>query len=100
MFDNERYITKGVNEGIPFLTTIFLWDMIEEARRKTQLDYLQVFELYVVHDDGKPMQKVIHTQEQPTYKNVKAFPCDKPVRAKIFCIDDETHSTMLLASEY
>ncbi len=100
MFQNSRYITRGIQAKIPTFTTMILWEMIETARRETQLDYLQVFRLYPAHEQGNDMQKVIHTQEQPPYRKTFDFPCENPVRAKIFCIDDETHSTMLLADEY
>ncbi len=100
MFQNERYITWGIQSEIPAFTTVILWEMIEEARQKTTLDYLQVFQLYPSHENGMAIQQIIHTQEQPPYKRTVSIPCDTPVRAKIFCIDDETHSTMLLAEEY
>lgn len=100
MFQNSRYITRGIQAEIPAFTTMILWEMIETARWETPLDYLQVFQLYPAHEQDVAMQKVIHTQEQPPYGKTLCFPCENPVRAKIFCIDDETHSTMLLADEY
>lgn len=100
MFQNDRYITRGIQTEIPVFTTILLWEMIEAARQETTLDYLQVFRLYPTCEKGEPMQKIVHTQEQPPYRKTLCFPCENPVRAKIFCIDDETHSTMLLADEY
>lgn len=100
MFQNSRYITRGIQAEIPAFTTMILWEMIETARQEVPLDYLQVFRLYPAHEQGVTMQKVIHTQEQPPYRKTLCFPCENPVRAKIFCIDDETHSTMLLADEY
>ena len=100
MFQNSRYITRGIQAEIPAFTTMILWEMIETARQETPLDYLQIFRLYPVHEQGVAMQKGIHTQEQPPYSKRLCIPCENPVRAKIFCIDDETHSTMLLADEY
>ena len=41
-----------------------------------------------------------HTQEEPPYERIFTFPSDYPITAKIFVIDDETHTTMLLAEEY
>ena len=29
MFKNQPYLTKGVNERIPLLTQLFLWNLIE-----------------------------------------------------------------------
>ena len=100
MFQNDRYITRGIQTEIPVFTTILLWEMIEAARQETTLDYLQVFRLYPAYEKGESMQKIVHTQEQPPYQKTVCFPCEHPVQAKIFCIDDETHSTMLLADEY
>lgn len=100
MFKNDKYITRGINASISVLTQIMIWDMIETARSKTELDYLQVFKLSPETKDGLLMQKIIHTQEQPEYKNCIYIVCDDPITPTIFCIDDEDHSTMLLAKEY
>ena len=43
MFQNSRYITRGIQAEIPAFTTIILWEMIETARRETPLDYFDVF---------------------------------------------------------
>ena len=59
-------------------------------------DYLQVFRLTT--DDTT--QHIIHSQEQPPYERKLEFHTDEPITAKIFVIDDETHTTMLLAEEY
>ena len=59
-------------------------------------DYLQVFSLSEYN--GK--QRIIHTQEIPEYKKEYVLNISKTVTAKVFVIDDETHSTMLLANEY
>lgn len=50
-------------------------------------------------NNGK--QRIVHSQEVPEYKREYLFNTDAPVFiGKIFVIDDETHSTMLLAEEY
>ena len=59
-------------------------------------DYLQVFSLFC--EDG--MQIIKHTQEMPEYERKHVLSSSMPVTAKIFVIDDKTHSTMLLAEEY
>ena len=95
MFKNQRYVTSGINSELPQLTQIILWGLIDtmEVVRK---DYLQVFCLSA---DGEN-QRIIHEQEQPEYRKEYLFPSDNPVTAKVFVIDDESHSTMLLAEEY
>ena len=45
-------------------------------------------------------QHIVHEQEQPLYRYELDVPCDDAVDAKVFVIDDLTHSTMLLAEEY
>ena len=62
-----------------------------------QQDYLQVFEL----SEEKGEQKIEHSQEVPEYKWEHLFNVGTFIfSGKVFVIDDETHSTMLLASEY
>lgn len=97
MFNNPRYITKGINDTVPVALQLLIWNLIDNMNISHK-DYLQVFELS--EDDGK--QKIIHKQEQPAYE--KAYSLNSAntsfLYAKIFVIDDHTHSTMLLASEY
>jgi hypothetical protein len=50
--------------------------------------------------DGVILQKIIHEQEQPVYKKEYIIPSEHPVNLKVYVIDDEDHSTMLLSSEY
>lgn len=59
-------------------------------------DYLQVFTLTKTPTG----QHIVHEQEQPPYRYELNVPCDDAVNAKVFVIDDLTHSTMLLAEEY
>lgn len=102
MFNNKRYLTKGILRGIPIEIQMIIWAMIEELKNKIKtVDYLQVFELTTIYDTaGKPEQHIKHFQEQPPHKVEITVKCDVPVKEKIYVIDDETHSTMLLASEY
>jgi hypothetical protein len=94
MFDNQRYLTRGVDESIPLRLQTLLWEMIDLL--PPERDYMQVFRL----EPFGGMQQVIHTSEEPEYKKVFLFPSDDPVTAKIYVIDDDTHTTMLLAEEY
>lgn len=100
MFDKEKYITKNIQNQLPQETILFLWTLIDEARQQTELDYLQIFNLSKVIVDGVTMQKVTHIQEQPKYKNEVFLLCSNAINNKVYCIDDETHSTMLFANEY
>ena len=78
-----------------------MWDMIDEARKQRQtLDYLQVFVLRPVHQNGVKMQEIVHKQEQPWRKKKITVESESPISAKIFVIDNESYITMLLNYEY
>lgn len=95
MFKNPRFCTRGINETVPILTQIVLWNLID-SMEVSEKDYLQVFKLTT---DGTT-QHITHSQEQPSYERQLEFRTSEPITAKIFVIDDETHTTMLLAEEY
>ena len=95
MFNNPKYLTKGVQSSIPGWLVILLWHLIEIMPVEHK-DYLQVFRLRQTATG----QHITHTQEQPPYQYELDVPCTDAVTAKIFVIDDGTHSTMLLAKEY
>ena len=95
MFENDRYITKGVETTIPLYLQVIMWELVETLPGPK--DYLQVFKL----SDDCGRQKIVHLQEQPEYeKEHILIAVDGAVCDKVFVIDDETHTTMLLASEY
>ena len=100
MFTNKRYITCGISSAIPEKIQLALWSMIDNLRTSThiEVDYLQIFRLSI--QNGK--QKIIHRQDQPVYckEILVAFIWNPVENAKIFVIDDGTHSTMMLAEEY
>ena len=94
MFQNQRYLTRGVGDTIPLQLQMFIWTCID--RLPNTCDYLQVFRL-------KPfggMQQIEHTAEEPAYRKIYLFPIDNPITAKIYVIDSEIYCTMLLAEEY
>ena len=95
MFNNQRYVTRGISNELPLMLQIILWGLID-SMEVVEKDYLQVFCLSA--ESG--IQKIIHKQEHPEYSKEYLFPSEAPITAKIFVIDDETHSTMLLAEEY
>ena len=105
MFENQKFLTRGVMAEIPSWLTNLMWHMVltMEVPRKDYLtmeveekDYLQVFALTKTPTG----QHIVHEQEQPLYRYELDVPCDDAVDAKVFVIDDSTHSTMLLAEEY
>lgn len=94
MFNNDRYLTCGVDNSIPIELQLFLWECVD--RMPAPRDYLQVFEL-------KPLgilQSITHSSEEPAYKMEYVIPMENPIAEKVYIIDDGDHSTMLLASDY
>jgi len=101
MFKNDRYLTKGVTNVIPYYLQVAMWLAIDEMEVISK-DYLQVFRLSKIVENGVEKQFVVHTQEQPNYKMENRIPTGniKIVTEKIFVIDDGTHTTMMLAEDY
>ena len=94
MFDNERYLTCGVDSSIPLELQLFLWNCVDGLPEPR--DHLQVFDLKQVGI----LQCITQRSEEPEYRKTYLIPSDSPVSNKIYIIDDGDHSTMLLASEY
>ena len=92
MFENQKFLTHGITAQLPLWMINMLWLMILTSEK----DYLQVFTLTKTPTG----QHIVHEQEQPLYRYELDVPCDDAVDAKVFVIDDLTHSTMLLAKEY
>ena len=93
--NKPRYLTRGVDAEIPLEIQLFLWNAIDHMPEPK--DYLQVFRL----SDVNGLQVIEHTAEQPEYKMQYILTqIEKPVIAKIYCIDSEEYCTMLLAEEY
>ena len=94
MFNNQRYLTKGVQSEIPTPLQLFMWSCIDKLPEER--DYFQVFRL----ENFNGIQKIPHFSEQLEYRKEYLIPTDKPITSKVYIIDSDTYSTMLLASEY
>ena len=94
-FTGQRYLTRGVQNEIPFDLQMFMWYLINQLPESK--DYLQVFRLSV-SDNGN--QHIIHEQEVPEYRREYDIQVDTSINAKVYVIDDGDHCTMLLAEEY
>ena len=94
IFNNRKFITRGVAENIPIPLQLLMWEMIRTL--PVDKDYLQVFSLS--EKDGK--QRIIHTQEEPEYEKEYVLKLTPITTGKVFVIDDKTHSTMLMNYEY
>ena len=95
MFNNQKFLTRGVMAEIPSWLTNLMWHMVLTMEVEEK-DYLQVFRLTKTPTG----QHIVREQEQPLYRYELDVPCDDAINAKVFVIDDLTHSTMLLAEEY
>lgn len=94
MFQNARYLTRGIHAEIPPELQIFIWNCIDQLPETC--DYFQVFKL----EPMGQMQRISHTSEQPEYKMEYLIPSENPITAKLYVIDSIDYSTMLLAEEY
>lgn len=94
MFNNQRYLTKGVQAEIPLALQLFMWGCIDGMPEPK--DYFQVFKL----ENSGGLQKITHFSEQPEHHKEYMIPTDKPITSKVYIIDSDEYSTMLLAEEY
>lgn len=98
MFENKRSETCGVQAAIPRPARNLLWYLVDTMEVEEK-DSLQLFHLEAVSENGVERQKIVHTQENPPYEQVRIADLN-PVDAKVCVIDDGDHTTMLLAGEY
>ena len=93
----KRYITCGIKDQVPMDIQLFCWQCYEKVKASGEYDYLQVFELKQV---GEQDQQIEHRQEVPKYNQVYQLRAIHPINQKIFIIDEEETTIMLLAEEY
>jgi len=94
MFNNQRYLTRGVQAEIPLELQLFMWGCIDKLPEER--DYFQVFKMESLNG----IQKITHFSEQPEHHREYIIQTDNPITAKVYIIDSDTYSTMLLAEEY
>lgn len=94
MFNNQRYLTRGVQAEIPLELQLLMWSCIDGLPEER--DYFQVFRL----ENFNGIQKLTHFSEHPAHQREYFIPAASPITAKVYIIDSNTYSTMLLAEEY
>ena len=101
-FDGKRYITRGINEKIPLEVQLMMFAGLDVMRDKTdgELDYLQIFKLETIENDGVLTLHIHHEQEVPEAEKDYIYPVCKRIDEKVYIIDSEEYVTMLLAEEY
>ena len=106
MFDTQenRYITRGVNEQVPKEIQQRSFQLIDEKVKQAeiQLDYLQIFEFN--RDNQRGTITIVHRQEEPFFIDYSEIRITKelvnfPIK-KLWVIDDHTQQTRLLPEEY
>lgn len=106
MFNTQenRYITRGVNEQVPKEMQQRCFQLIDEKVKQAdvQLDYLQIFEFN--RDDQRGTITIIHRQEEPFFIEYHECRITDALTSfqikKLWVIDDHTRQTMLLPEEY
>ncbi|MGL5639514.1 MAG: DUF960 family protein [Cetobacterium sp.] len=97
-FKSTKYITRGIQSKLPFEIQLLLWNMIDVMNVEKK-DYLQVFKFKII-DKNNHVVQIEHSQEEPKYKNTIEIILNITDDTTVFCIDDISYSTMLLAEEY
>ncbi|SCK02035.1 Staphylococcal protein of uncharacterised function (DUF960) [uncultured Clostridium sp.] len=98
---DNRYITRGINEEVDIRLQLAMWYIIDILKNDGQvkLDYLQIFKI----ENENNFVKIEHEQEVPKYRSTHILDiADIKVngKMKVYVIDSEEYSTMLLPSEY
>lgn len=76
MFNNQRYLTKGVQSEIPLELQLFMWVCIDKLPEER--DYFQIFKL----ENLGSIQKITHFSEQPEYRKEYLIPTGNPITSK------------------
>jgi hypothetical protein len=98
VFNNERYVSKGVGAVIPAEVCAVLWAMID-ALKVTGIE-VSGYQFFTLSPQNEG-QKIVHSQEQPDYTRDTTLPLNcSPVQERIYAIDNGEYSAMILSSEY
>ena len=95
MFNNSRYITKGINEELSLSIQILLWSLVDSLL--IEKDYLQIFNIKVIRGN---LLEITHSQEKPPYKRTIQAVGNIDRDMKVYIIDSQEYSTLLLSEEY
>ena len=88
VFQNKRFLTKGVQAEIPIELQLFLWNCIDQLPEER--DYFQVFVLKEI--EGK--QHIHHFSEQPEYSKGYTIDLANSVNQKVYVINNTNHSNI------
>lgn len=80
MFQNKRFLTRGVQAELPVELQLILWNCIDQLPEER--DYFQVFKL----DVANRKQHIHHFSEQPEYSQDYVIDlASKPSQSKGLC---------------
>ena len=96
----KKYMTRGVQECIPFDLVVLMWQMYDRCKEEMNpCDYLHVFQLKRL--EGEVLnQEITHKQEVPEYERTYVIAVERPITGKIYVIENDDYVMMLLANEY
>ena len=99
--EDNRYVTRGVNEEVDIRLQLIIWSIIDKLKDKgnVELDYLQVFKI------RKEGNKIVinQSQEVPEYSctyEIELEDIELDDEIKVYVIDSGEYSTMLFSSDY
>lgn len=95
-----RLLAIGITENVQKDIVDFLWMKIDEVVAKNQADYLQIFEFFI---KGNKLL-IEHRQEIPKFRKKYVIDNVKEIykyrNLKIYTIDYNYYSVMMLAEEH
>lgn len=96
LFQNDRYVTEGIKDKLYPLHQLLLWNFIDEMDVE-QKYYFQSFNI----TGGVQVVEIEHIQDTPPYRAVHRLKTGILIEnIKVYVIDDEERTTMLLSNEY
>lgn len=102
MFDNKRYITRGINAKVPLSIQIIIWQMIDDLRMtKKNIDYLQKFKV----ESSDRYLKIVQSSSEPKFENTFEFPLGSVETGEnkhfytVWVLDDGEQSVMMFPEE-
>ena len=101
MFNQEnRYITKEINENLDIRLQLRIWNLIDVLKELMEVDYLQIFRISKINNSRI---EIIHEQEISEYKAIYEIDSQDIVLendAKIYVISEDDYSVMMFSEEY
>lgn len=102
MFDNKRFVTRGIDSEVSLSIQILIWQMIDNLKRKkNKIDYLQKFK--VTYSDK--FIKIEQSSTEPKYENTFEFHTVSVGMAvteqtyTVWVIDDSENTVMMFPDE-